>query len=279
MILDRIGNHNAKMNNRPQKQMPKESELVLCTVAKIFPHCVFVNLDEMGHKQGMIHISEISPGRIRNIHDYVRLGKKIVCKVLKVDAEKGHIDLSLRRVSEAQKREKAEEIKRQQKVEKIIEFVAEKAKVKPDVLYSQIKEQISKEYENLHDFFEDYVSDESVIKILKLPKGTLDILCETIKQRIKPPRVEIEGDISLQSYAPDGVKIIKKILSEAEKVDDAINIRYKGAGKYSFAIIKETFKQAEDIISKMNDTLEKNAKKFSVDFKLERQVKGKKASA
>ncbi len=98
---------------------PEEDELVLCTVTNIFHHGVFVNVEEYG-KGGMIHISEVSPGRIRNIRDFVREGKKVVCKVLRVNEEKGYIDLSLRRVNERQRKEKINEIKQEQKAEKII---------------------------------------------------------------------------------------------------------------------------------------------------------------
>ena len=68
--------------HRTKKGLPEEGEVLLCSVTKIYPHCVFVNIDDYSNKSGMIHISEISPGRIRNIHDYVKEGKKIVCKVL-----------------------------------------------------------------------------------------------------------------------------------------------------------------------------------------------------
>ena len=55
----------------------------MVTVTKIEYHSVFVELDEYG-KTALIHISEISPGRIRNIRDFVKVeDKKIVCKVLK----------------------------------------------------------------------------------------------------------------------------------------------------------------------------------------------------
>ncbi|MEK6948847.1 MAG: S1 RNA-binding domain-containing protein, partial [Nanoarchaeota archaeon] len=56
-----------------KKGFPQEDELVLCTVTKVEFHSVFVTLDEYG-KGGMIHISEVSPGRIRNIRDFVREG-------------------------------------------------------------------------------------------------------------------------------------------------------------------------------------------------------------
>ena len=54
---------------------PEESELVLCTVTSVQYHSVFVDIDEYG-KSGLIHISEVSPGRIRNIRDFVKEGKK-----------------------------------------------------------------------------------------------------------------------------------------------------------------------------------------------------------
>src|SRR3989338_2481000 len=98
---------------------PEDGELVLCTVTKVQSHSVFVRLDEFD-KGGMIHISEVSPGRIRNIRDFVKEDKIVVCQVLRVSRERGYIDLSLRRVNDNQKRKKLEEIKQEQKAEKII---------------------------------------------------------------------------------------------------------------------------------------------------------------
>jgi len=107
---------------------PEEDELAICTVTKVQFHSVFANLDEYG-KGGMIHISEVSPGRIRNIRDFVKEGKKVVCKVLRINTDRGHIDLSLRRVTEGQKRNKIDELKQEQKAEKILEFVAKDLKI------------------------------------------------------------------------------------------------------------------------------------------------------
>src|SRR3990172_6820659 len=112
---------------------PEEGEIVLCTVAKIHSHAVFVDMDEYG-KGGMIHISEISPGRIRNIRDFVVEGKKIVCKVLRINLERGHIDLSLRRVTENQKKNKVNELKREQLAEKIVEYAAKQKNIKLEEL-------------------------------------------------------------------------------------------------------------------------------------------------
>ena len=125
---------------------PSEHEIVLRTVTKVLYHSVFASLDEYD-KQGMLHISEIAPGRIRTLRDYVKEGKKIICKILKVNLEKGHIDLSLRRVNESQRREKNSQIKQEIKAEKIIENIAKDLKLDKVKLYDQISEKIFEKYE------------------------------------------------------------------------------------------------------------------------------------
>jgi translation initiation factor 2 alpha subunit (eIF-2alpha) len=62
----------------------EEGQIVRCTVDKIAGTIVFVKIDDY-NQEGTITFSEISPGRIRNIRDYVVPKKKIVCKVLKID--------------------------------------------------------------------------------------------------------------------------------------------------------------------------------------------------
>ncbi|MBI2673100.1 S1 RNA-binding domain-containing protein, partial [Candidatus Woesearchaeota archaeon] len=103
-----------------KKGLPEEGELVLCTVKKILPHSVFVNIDDYENLEGMIHISEISPGRIRNIRNFVIEGKKLICKVLTTNKERQQVDLSLRRVSISLRKEKNQEYKQEQKAEKIL---------------------------------------------------------------------------------------------------------------------------------------------------------------
>ena len=73
----------------------EEYQNVLCTVTKIDGTTVFVKLDS--GEDGTIVVSEIAPGRIRNLRDYVVPGKKIVCKILSI--EHNNIHLSLRSVS------------------------------------------------------------------------------------------------------------------------------------------------------------------------------------
>lgn len=227
--------------------MPEESELVMCTVTKIHYNSVFVNLDEY-KKQGMIHISEISPGRIRNIRDFIKEGKVIVCKVLRINTERGHIDLSLRRVSDSQRRNKVNEIKQEQLSEKIIEFVANELKLDTKQLYDKILEKIKSIYGVIYPAFQDIVEEEYSPDDLGLDKKTTDKLVEIIKQRIKPHEVEIKGDLILETYAPDGVDIIRNAVIKAEKTSKQLKISYGGGGKYRYIVTAKDYKEAENIL-------------------------------
>ena len=79
-------------------EWPERGDLVIATIDSITTYGAYVELEEYG-KKGLLHVSEISSSWIRNIRDFVREGQKIVLKVIRVKSEKGHIDVSLRRVT------------------------------------------------------------------------------------------------------------------------------------------------------------------------------------
>lgn len=67
--------------------------IVTGIVTGIQPYGAFVELDNQ--TQGLIHISEISQGFVKNIHDHVKVGDQVKVKVLSID-EDGKISLSIR---------------------------------------------------------------------------------------------------------------------------------------------------------------------------------------
>jgi len=234
--------------------LPEENELVLCTVTKIYFHSVFVNLDEYD-KQAMIHISEISPGRIRNIRDYVKEGKKIICKVLRVKKDKGHIDLSLRRVNESQRRRKNDDIKKELLAEAIVDTVAKQNKKKKEELYAVITEKVFEKYTSLYEPFELASKDELDLAKVGIPKKLADQLVVAIKQRIKPQRVQIKGEFKLRTYASNGIKDIHDVFEKALKVKGDYKLSYKGGGAYRLVIEAEDYKEAEKIMENLSSTI------------------------
>lgn len=228
--------------------LPQEGDLVLCTVTKIINNSVFVSIDEFDNKSGMIHISEVSPGRIRNLRDFIEEGKLIVCKVLRIDLQRGHIDLSLRRVSESQKRNKINELKQEQLAEKIIEFVAKETGGQKDAIYKIIHQKTANDYDTIYNAFVDSVEGNFDLKTLGLDSKVTLKLEETINQRIKAKEIEIKGELKLETYVPNGVEIVKDALLSCEKVDKSLIVTYEGGGKYKLTVKGQDYKIAENIL-------------------------------
>ncbi len=237
---------------------PEEEELVLCTVTGINPHSVFCTLDEYGGRTGMIHISEIAPGRIRNIREYVQEGKKVVCKVLLINKEKGHIDLSLRRVNEIQKRNKLNQVKQEQLAEKIIEYVAKQQGESALAVYNKVYEKLIPKYGTIFAAFEQTAQDQLNLETV-IDKKLAKNLTEAIKARIKPPEVTIGGDMKLTSYAPEGLQEVKDALSIATKA--GVKVRYLGAGAYHMEVTAEDYKDAEKLLKNAIDPVLEFAEK------------------
>ena len=242
--------------------MPEIDDLVLCKVTKIYPNSVFVNLLEY-NDSGIIHISEVAPGRIRNLRDYVSVGRQIICKILRIDKERGHIDLSLRRVNSNQRREKLDEIKQEIKSESIVKNLAKRVNMPYKKLYEDLTKAIFKEYSHLHLCFKDVADGETDLISLNVSKKVADPLTEIILDKFKPKKITIEGEIKLQTYEEAGVTKIKDILTKIEKVSETITLFYLGAGRFKLVIEDFEYKPAEDNFSKVEKILESFTDKLS----------------
>lgn len=249
---------------------PAVDELVICTVNNVQYNSVFVRLDDYG-KNGLIHISEVSPGRIRNIRDFVKPGKVVVCKVLRVNEERGHIDVSLRRVNEAQRRAKLEERKAEQKAEKIIESLASQLGEDPRVVYDAVSKPLLEKYEMLNYAFSDVVENNVSLEKLGVPKKYAEPLTKLVIDRIKPSQVSIVGVLKITSYDSDGVAVIKDSLLKAGSVSDSLSISYLGAGAWRFLVVAPDYKDAESIMKQAVDAVASSLKSSDSTFSFERK--------
>ena len=236
---------------------PQEDELVLCKVTKIYPNSVFVDLLEFNRLSGMIHISEVSPGRIRNLRDYVSVGRQIVCKILKIDKERGHIVLSLRRVNSNQRREKLDEIKQEIKSEQLIKNVSKKLGLKTKELYDKIAPKVFEEYTYVHEAFMLVVEGKLSLEKLGIDKKIAKEVSEAIIEKFKPKKISIEGEIRLKTYESSGVDKIKKTLMDIDAVSETLTLSYLGAGRYKVVIEDFEYKPAEKNLKKAIAILDK----------------------
>lgn len=68
-------------------------------VTGVQPYGAFVALDE--NTQGLVHISEVTHGFVKDINEFLKVGDEVSVKVLSIDEEAGKIGLSIRATEEA----------------------------------------------------------------------------------------------------------------------------------------------------------------------------------
>ncbi|WP_391202862.1 S1 domain-containing post-transcriptional regulator GSP13 [Psychrobacillus sp. L4] len=76
----------------------KVGDVVKGKVTGIQPYGAFVSLDE--DTQGLVHISEITYGYVKEVSEFLIVGQEVEVKILEVDNESGKISLSIRELQE-----------------------------------------------------------------------------------------------------------------------------------------------------------------------------------
>jgi len=227
----------------------EQGDAVLCTVDRIVGTTVFVNIE--GHGEGKIILSEIAPGRIRNLRDYVIPKKTIVCKILRISGNE--IDLSLRRVTLKEKKEVLEQYKLEKSCNSILKAIlGDKTeevlkKICGECRIDEFFDRVRKNPKEL-DKFVDKKEAEKINEILS---------CQKTK------KASVKKEIKFNTTKPNGLELIKKLLSNRETVE----IKYISAGNYSIKAEASDLKKADNKIKEIILEIEKEAKNLGFEVK------------
>ncbi len=71
----------------------KKEDLVKVTVTGVQKYGAFAKI---GDYDGLIHISEISYGFVKNVNDYLKIGDKIYAQVVDINDDNNHLKLSIK---------------------------------------------------------------------------------------------------------------------------------------------------------------------------------------
>src|ERR1700733_7047185 len=121
--MNTAGKFACRMYENP---FPEVNDLVMVNVKQIAEMGAYVSLVEYNGIEGMVLLSELSRRRIRSVQRLIRVGKNEVVGVLRVNRDKGYIDLSKRRVSPEEAEKFEEKFTKSKTVHSIMRHVAEK---------------------------------------------------------------------------------------------------------------------------------------------------------
>lgn len=200
-----------------EQKYPKVDDLVMVEVKSIEEMGAYVALKEYNDIEGMILLSELSRRRIRSINKIIRVGRLEVVVVLRVDEEKGYIDLSKRRVSDEEAQKCEEKYNKSKAVHSIMRHVAETMKQDLEQLYVKIAWPLYKKFGHAYEAFKMAISEPStVFEGLDIDEELKDAVLKHIKRRLTPQPVKIRADIEVTCFHYEGIDAIKAALSKGQ---------------------------------------------------------------
>lgn len=224
----------------------EEGDIVLCTVDRIIGTNVFVKIESQGEElEATLTFSEVAPGRIRNIRDYVIPKKKIICKILRISGDR--IDLSLRRVTLKEQQELKEEIKLEKSYKSILKSVLQEDTEK-------IIDKIQKK-DSIYNFLQESKEDPKELESL-IGKEKANKVIEILNSQ-KQKTHTIKKEILLSTEEPNGIELIKELFKKIKNAE----AKYISAGKYNLKIESTDVKKADHEFKETFTELEKEARK------------------
>ncbi len=229
---------------------PTPGELVVGRVEEIEDFGVFVDLEEYQDKRGLVHVSEVASGWIKNVRDHVNEEQMVVCKVIEVDESAQQVDLSIKDVNDHQRSDKIQDWKNEQKADKWMEIAFGEDVENDD--FRRIANELIESHGSLYDGFEQAaIMGPEALEGTDLSAAETDAIVEAARENVSVPYVTVTGYVDLRAPGGDGIEDVREALSAAEgngEVPEEVDLEvtYIGAPEYRIRVQAPNYKTAED---------------------------------
>lgn len=274
-----------------EQKFPEIDELVMVNVRSIAEMGAYVSLLEYNNIEGMILLSELSRRRIRSINKLIRVGKNEVVMVLRVDKEKGYIDLSKRRVSPEDIAKCEERYNKAKTVHGVLRQVAQENHLKIEELYAKVAWPLHKkfkietisddekkiEYVHCYDVFKMGITDDTVFEGMDISLEVLTALKAQIRRRLTPQPIKIRADIEVTCFTYEGIEAIRSALQAAQDLGtEDVPVKVKLIAPPMYVMTTSTLDKQKGI-QKLQEAIEAvrehiTAKKGTMSVKMEPKV-------
>jgi len=257
-----------------ENQYPDIEEVVMVNVKSIAEVGAYVSLLEYNGIEGMVLKSELSRRRIRSVNKLIRVGRNEVVMVLRVDKEKGYIDLSKRRVSPEDIAKCEDRYNKAKAVHRILRQVASMEGLVLKNLYNQVGWPLYKKYGHCYDAFKLVLTDqEDVFEGIGVDPKTNAALTDYIKKRLAPQPIKVRADVEVSCFSYEGIDAVRDSLmagQQAGTADCPIKIKLIAPPMYVLTTMTLDKDQGIDMLTKAIEIITEEIQKRDgkIDVKL-----------
>lgn len=245
-----------------KRGFPERGELVVCKITRLHPNSAESQLLEY-KKPGMIHVSEVASRWVRDIREFLKENQYVVCRVLQVDSR--GISLTIKRVRPDDGNRKMNEFKRERKAENLLEQIAKSMKKTKEQAFEEAGFSMQEEFGSLTKAFEMAVKNPDLLKRKGISALWSAAIIENARKKFADKSYQLKGNLTLTCYKPDGVDIIKKLLSSAEK--KGFSVTYISAPRYLLTSSGKDIKKLKANMEDEGQSLVKEIEKEGGDGK------------
>ena len=202
-----------------ERKLPDPEEVVMAKVKQIAEMGAYCQLEEYNNIEGMILLSELSRRRIRSINKLIKVGRRECVVVIRVDREKGYIDLSKRRVSPEEVARCEERFARAKLVATILHQTAAKLGYQTDEELENLYMKTAWHFDRKqnkpgasYEMFRKLISNPELLDECDLDEKTKEILLEQVQLKLTPQAVKLRADIDVGCYGYEGIDAVKAAL-------------------------------------------------------------------
>ncbi len=255
-----------------QKRIPKVGELVIAQISKIMPFGAYCKLLEYENVDVFLPIKEVSSGWIKNIHEFIHEGQKVVCKVIFFDQNRNSIDVSIKKVTPQDSKQKINTFNLEKRLGALFLQAVRSAGLeaqKTEISKTAIEEFTT--YTNLMRNAADQTPEFENSKLTKKLKDALQKLIETSKKKKK---YVVSYIMTLSTFnTKNGATELRAILSAIK--GEGVDVQYISAPKYHLSAEGKDYSDAEGKIRSASELAKTKLKKGTFEIEKEKLRKEK----
>ncbi|OAG31712.1 translation initiation factor 2 subunit 1 [Nematocida displodere] len=244
------------------EKYPKEGEVVVGRIKLMTDIGAYVTLPEYNDVEGLIVYSELTKKRTRNIQKLIKIGTLEGFAVLKVDREKGYIDLSKKRAQYEDKLHAFERYYKGKMAHNFMQSICIRSDLDIDRLYESFGWAAEREFGSLYKCFREILMGENVPQTRMehtkyLTEPLLGEIEELVKQKFIIPKIKVRADAEAKCNRGNGVAVVQGVLLKLEKEYPDVDIALVSSPVFSFSLLCEDEEAGGKVLEEVLEKLEK----------------------
>lgn len=244
-----------------RNRYPEEGEVVMVRVDKVTDVCAHVSLVEYSDIKAIILLSNLSRKRIRSVAKHIRVGKYEYLRVLRVDEEKGYVDLTKKDVDHDDIIAFQENHKKTKLVHNIIRHISSDTGIESIDIYNMGIWDMYDTYTHALECFLKIVDNPSILDEYQFTDTIKSRLKDVISTKFAAKSFKMQIDFELTCPSFNGIEGIKTALRRGMREDEDVKCHLLTTPIYAASITTFDIVKGKEVLDKVMGAVKKEIRK------------------